>query len=177
MSATPHYRRAYRALVARLGLDEAERRDFNLTWGGHESSSDFDDADWAIVVAELQRLTGREGVQPGKPHLRGVSPYRPRRRGPQAPTPDRPFPLDFLASAKQVAWLEDLAARITWRTDDGARRFVAATAWPPAQADKAARWLDTGGGWQSLPREVAAVAIRRMSKELRLQQQRGRQAV
>ena len=93
-NAAAPLRRAYFALVKSLGLDEAARHAFNFGLTGKESTREFSQADWRDAVAELQRLSGREGVEPGRPHLRscrivgGTSLSRatnPDSRGAEAP--------------------------------------------------------------------------------------------
>ena len=147
------YRRAYWALVRRLDLDEDARHGLNERLTGYRSTRRFHETDWRAVVAELQRLSGRPHVRPGVPHLRGE---RPRRR-------DYPYPLDSTATPEQVEYIRDLAARVPWRAEDpeaALRTLICRRAWEKRRAAEAEQWLRAGGSLASLPRAVAARAIR-----------------
>ena len=146
-------RRAYRAMVAKLGIDDDARRDFNESLTGHRSSKDFSETHWRVVVSELQRLTGRQGVRVGQPHLRGE---RPRRR-------DLPYPLDAGATPEQVAYMRDLAAQIAWHHPDGQdaglRELICQRAFVKAEETMRDQWKRGCGTLEGLPREVASRAI------------------
>jgi len=151
---TNRYRRAYRALVGKLGLSDDERRDLNERLTGHRSSTEFSETHWQDVVAECQRLAGRPGVRRGQPHLKAD---RPRRR-------DLPYPLDNGCTPEQALYIRDLAEGIAWRHDDGPdaglRDLIGLRAFTKAQHTQADQWRRAGGTLESLPRNVASQAIR-----------------
>jgi len=148
------YRRAYRAMVAKLGISDDARRDLNEALTGHRSSKEFTETNWRVVVSELQRLTGRRGVRVGQPHLRGE---RPRRR-------DLPYPLDAAASPEQAAYMRDLARQIAWRHPDGSaaglRELICQRAFVKGEEALRDQWRRGCGTLEGLPREVASRAIR-----------------
>ena len=168
MDAT-RYRRAYFALVKSLELDDDERHGLNLRLTRHENTTDFTEADWRVVVAELQRLSGRKGVEDARPHLR-------TRHSPLATRHSAPYPLDSAATPEQVVLIEDLAREITWRESDGFRRFVAKTCFTDADEVYRRAWIDANAGLRSLPRHIASRVIRRLQRELHYQGLRSRAA-
>ena len=148
------HRKAYRACVKALGMSDDDRRTFNVAMTGHPSSSDFTERDWRHVVARLQQLAGRPGVEPGQPHLRGQRPVRSR---------DLPYPLDCGARPEQVGLLEGLKRQFHWKDPDpdhGLRQLIRKRAWPKADAAEADAWLARGADLYALDRKVIACAIR-----------------
>ena len=144
-----HERRAYRALVGRLGLSEQERRDLNIAVTGHDSSSDFDLPGWNAIIAHMQQLAGRPGVRDGKPHLRASKRTRRRRRLPAV--------LTGAANAEQVETIESLAAQILWDRGGDLEQFIRAIILrEPAPGVVCVRW---GGSLSSLDARAAALTI------------------
>jgi len=160
------HRKAYRACVKALGMPEDVRREFNVAMTGHHSSKDFRERDWRNVVARLQELAGRPGVQPGEPHLRG---QRPVRSG------DLPYPLDCGATPEQVGLIEGLKAQFHWQDPDpghGLRQLIRKRAWPREDAAEADAWLARGADLYALDRKTIACAIRILQRMVDGQRQK-----
>ena len=56
-----------------LGLGDDDRHALNEAVTGKPSTRRFAEADWRVVVAELQRINGQD-AQPGRPRLKDLPP-------------------------------------------------------------------------------------------------------
>ncbi|HRR83125.1 MAG TPA: hypothetical protein P5118_23310 [Planctomycetota bacterium] len=139
---------AYFALCKRLGFDEDQRHEFNADNVGEPSTRLWSLPHWLMAVSLLQIASGRPGVTAGRPHLKGL---RPDGRAAE----DDPYPLDGSATRRQIAMIQDLAAR-KMRNPDALPNLVRRHAFTPSQAGLAAQWRGT---LATLPRTVAARAI------------------
>jgi len=141
------YSKLYRRRCAQLDLKEKARREFNLRFGGAYSSKDFNRDGWRAVIDQLNDLVNEP------------TPAKFRRRPPAR----RPALLDGCATPEQVDYLCDLAARVEWRLPDrdaALRSLIHKRAWSKRQRVEADQWLRGNGSLGSLPRAVAARAIR-----------------
>jgi len=145
--------RLYRRRIAQLALDDEQRHDLNARLTGKLSSTKFNAADWRLVLDHLNDLVG----EPTPAKFRRRPSSHVSRFTPHA------FPLDGCCTPEQEAYLRDLAKRVPWQSPDPAsalRTLIARRAWSKRQQAEADQWLRGNGSLASLPRQVAARAIR-----------------
>jgi len=158
MNTIPKLRRTYWACVKRVAPDPDDadavaqfRHDFHASLGLPPSTKGFTLQQWEIAVARLQSLAGRDNVRYGHPHLK-----RDRRRS--AFRERIPDGLDLTATPKQLAYIRDLAAQITWHHPDGPAaglKAIIARNWPKDISDADRDQWVRHGSLDTLDRLVA----------------------
>jgi len=141
-------RRAYFAMCKLLGFDDEMRHSFNADNVGDESTRGWSLSHWLMAVSLLQIASGRPGVVPGHPHLKGLRPDGQAQE-------DDPWPLDGSATRKQIAMIQDKAAE-RMRHPDSLPTLIRRHAFTASQVGLAYLWCGT---LATLPRDVAARAI------------------
>jgi hypothetical protein len=120
MARLRHYQKAYRALIAAIGMSDDQRRAFNIDMTGHYGSSDFDEQAWLLVIGRLQELNGQD-AQPGQPRLK-----LPRKQ--HEDDMEQAFLSEGLGydapSDAQLRFIRSLAERIAWRVPNGLEALI-----------------------------------------------------
>ena len=133
--------RCYFACIRTLGLDDDTRHDFNDSFIGLQSTTKWLLTNWRQAVAELQRMCGLKGVEPGQPHIK-------------AGTPDEDDDGRW-ATAGQVAYIERLVGQIHWRAEGGLELWIRKRMLARSPTFSA-NW---SGKLEELPRDVATHCI------------------
>lgn len=155
MTTIAHCRRIYWAVLNDLGIgdDEALRHKVNLDCIGVASTKGLTLKQWQELVKALREFQKRS------------------KRATRQPFPE-PVPAELTGAAtpEQLEFLLDLIRDIEWRKPDGWRGFIIKACRMTDNERRA--WVSVGGALDFLSREQASKAIRRMTKERRLQRQR-----
>ena len=110
MAGIAKYRRAWFTLLKELGISEEERHEVQERLTGKASTKQWDEHDWDVAVAQLQRWAGNHEdvhahIKSDRPH--GVA------KGGQA-TGSSPLS-DGWASENQCRLIEEMCDEIAWR--------------------------------------------------------------